>query len=78
MQGPIFYNKVKMVLRIESRVGRFIYLRNDIGAQADWLSGINVEVGERDPQWDRVLDKPRLPQKPCEHHHDQLKNKDQP
>lgn len=54
------------------------YLRNDIGAQAYWLSGINVEVGERDPQGERVLDKPRLPQKPCEHHHDQLRDKDHP
>lgn len=54
------------------------YLRNDIGAQAYWFSGINVEVGERDPQGERELDKPRLSQKPCEHHHDQLRDKDQP
>lgn len=54
------------------------YLRHDVGAQADWFPWIKVEVGERDPQGEGVLEEPRLSQKPCERHHDKLKDKDQP
>lgn len=78
VEGPIFYYKVKMVLRIQSIGASVQYLRHDIGAQADLFPWINVEVGERDPQGEGVLDEPRLSQKPCEQDHDQLEDKDQP